>query len=552
MKSCIIPFVLLMALTCHVSCRQPAAENFNVSYGVIPEPSYERLEDGSFTFTDKSVIYYGDSLENVASLLAELVKESCGYELQTRPVGLFAKMFSSDAIFIEADRIGSSPEKSIPSDVSEEGYSVVTRPGRIVIKGNTARGCIHGTYFLRKVWDDEMAVPCGVVNDSPRFRYRGVMLDVGRHMFSIDEIKRYVDVLALHNINVFHWHLTEDQGWRIEIRSRPLLTETGSVRKGTMVGKDYDSCDGVPYGGYYTQEQAEEIVRYAALRGITVIPEIDIPGHTLAALSSYPELGCKGGGYEVWTRWGVSEDVLCPGKESTFDFLDEVFGELSDVFPSEYIHIGGDECPKVRWKDCPDCQKKIDELGLEGDSLHTAEEKLQAYVVRHVAGFLKSLGRKAIGWDETLEGNPGKDLTIMCWRDPSIGAGAAEAGHDVIMTPIEKLYFSRYQSPDIENEPLGPGGLVTVESVYGYDFMDDIPEGSEARSHVLGGQASIWTEYIGSYDHLMYMTLPRLASLSEMLWSSGGHDDYSEFMERLRRMIEVYDEEGCNYAKHCF
>lgn len=540
------PALLALLLTAAASCARPQQGDWRT----IPAPEHSSLSEGHFQLRENTKIYYGDSLRDAARLLAGMVRESAGFEPETAPVNVFRRVFSRGAVILEAEKAGSDPAACIPADTQEERYTVTVGRRRVVVRGNTARGCVRGAYFLRKAWDEKMRIRCGRVEDGPRFRYRGVMLDVGRHFFRFEDILQYIDILALHNMNVFHWHLTEDQGWRIAMDCRPLLAQKASQRRGTMIGKDFSSCDGIPHGGFYTKEQAMEVVRYAAERGITVIPEIDIPGHTLAALAAYPQLGCRGEGYEVWTRWGVSEDVLCPGKEETFRFLEDVFGELTEIFPSEYIHIGGDECPKTRWKECPDCRRKIRELGLESDSLHTEWQKLQAYVTGRMAGFLASKGRKTIGWDEVLEGGGAPGMTVMCWRDQAWGKKAAAAGHDVIMTPIEQLYFSRYQSADRDSEPLGPGGLVTVESVYGYDITGGFGADTALTDRILGAQACIWTEYISGYGHLLYMTLPRLAALSEVLWSPQGAAGYGDFLERLDRMAGIYESRGYRYARH--
>ena len=382
----------------------------------------------------------------------------------------------------------------------------------------------------------------------PRFQYRGMHLDVARHMFPLDFIKRYIDLLALHNINVFHWHISDDQGWRIEIKSRPELTEKGAYRSGTVIKKEWGTSDSIPYGGYYTQQEAREIVEYAAERYITVIPEIDMPGHMLAALTAYPELGCTGGPYEVWTRWGVADDVLCVGKDETFDFLEDVFTEIMDIFPSKYIHIGGDECPKVRWESCPVCQARIKELGLKDDAEHTAEEKLQSYAVERIERFINSKGRSIIGWDEILEGGLAPNATVMSWTGTEGGRLAAHMGHDVIMVPASYFYLNFHQSDDVEHEPFGIGGYVPIEKTYSFDPIPDDLKGTEKAKHIIGVQANLWTEYIKTTEHAEYMLLPRLAAVSEVQWSAPENRDFDDFSVRLRNLVPLYDLYGCNYA----
>ena len=388
------------------------------------------------------------------------------------------------------------------------------------------------------------------IADAPRFAYRGMHLDVARHFFSVDEVKRYIDVMAIHKLNTLHWHLTDDQGWRIEIKRYPELTAVGSIRKATVVRKEWGTYDDTPYGGFYTQDEIRDVVEYAADRGVTVIPEIDLPGHMLAALTAYPELGCTGGPYEVWGRWGVADDVLCPGREKTFEFLEGVLTEVMELFPSEYIHIGGDECPKVRWEKCPRCQAKIRQLGLKDDGEHTAEHYLQSYVTDRIGKFLAQHGRRIIGWDEILEGRAPSDAVVMSWRGSEGGIAAAKLGHDVIMTPNSHFYFDYYQSLDTDAEPFGIGGYIPMEQVYSYDpaFPELTPE---QQKHILGVQANLWTEYVLSDEHLEYMLLPRLAALSEVQWCQPETKDWNRFIGSFR-MDEIYSQMGYEFAKHIF
>ena len=356
--------------------------------------------------------------------------------------------------------------------------------------------------------------------------------------------------MAIHKLNTLHWHLTDDQGWRIEIKRYPELTAVGSIRKATVVRKEWGTYDDTPYGGFYTQDEIRDVVEYAADRGVTVIPEIDLPGHMLAALTAYPELGCTGGPYEVWGRWGVADDVLCPGREKTFEFLEGVLTEVMELFPSEYIHIGGDECPKVRWEKCPRCQAKIRQLGLKDDGEHTAEHYLQSYVTDRIGKFLAQHGRRIIGWDEILEGRAPSDAVVMSWRGSEGGIAAAKLGHDVIMTPNSHFYFDYYQSLDTDAEPFGIGGYIPMEQVYSYDpaFPELTPE---QQKHILGVQANLWTEYVLSDEHLEYMLLPRLAALSEVQWCQPETKDWNRFIGSFR-MDEIYSQMGYEFAKHIF
>ena len=396
-----------------------------------------------------------------------------------------------------------------------------------------------------------MELPAVEIKDQPRFGYRGMRLDVGRHFFSMDEIKTYIDMMALHNINRFHWHLSEDQGWRIEIKKYPKLTEIGSMRKETVIGHNSGKYDGKPYGGFYTQEQAKEIVAYAAERYITVIPEIDLPGHMQAALAAYPELGCTGGPYEVWTQWGVSDNVLCAGNDQTIQFIKDVLAEIVEIFPSEYIHVGGDECPKVKWSTCPKCQARIKALGLKSDNKHTKEERLQSYVIHEAEEFLNSKGRKMIGWDETLEGGLAPNATVMSWRGEAGGIEAAKQHHDVVMTPNTYLYFDYYQSKDTETEPMAIGGYLPIERVYSYEPMPKSLS-PEEQKYIVGVQANLWTEYIPDFKQVQYMVLPRMAALSESQWCAPEKKNYEAFLQRVSRLVNIYAKNGWNYATHIF
>jgi hexosaminidase len=385
--------------------------------------------------------------------------------------------------------------------------------------------------------------------DYPRFGYRGMMLDASRHFAPVDFVKKFIDILALHNINTFHWHLTDDQGWRIEIKKYPKLTEIGSQRAETIIGKSKEDYDGKAHGGFYTQNEIKEIVAYAQKRFITVIPEIDLPGHMMAALASYPEIGCAGKDYEVRKNWGVSEDVLCVGNEKTFEFLEGVFEEIVPLFLANYFHIGGDECPKTSWKNCPKCQAKITELGLIKDSKHSAEEKLQSYCISRIEKFLNSKGKKIIGWDEILEGGIAPNATIMSWRSFQGGIEAAQQGHDAIMTPSSHCYFDHYQGNDPNLEPLAIGGFTSIEKVYSFEPIPEVLNSAQ-RKYIIGAQANLWREYISSSDQVEYMILPRLAALSEVLWTAPEKKNYANFLTRLTDLLPIYDKLKYNYAKN--
>ncbi len=440
------------------------------------------------------------------------------------------------------------------SNENKEAYSIKVNDRLVTIDGASAAGNFYGIQTLRKSISPEnsgnVTLPAVSINDAPRFEYRGAHFDTSRHYFSLDDIKSFIDMIALHNINRFHWHITDDQGWRLEIKKYPRLTEVGSYRSGTCIGHDFETSDSIPHSGFYTQDEAREIVKYAADRHITVIPEIDLPGHMVAALAAYPEFGCTGGPYEVWQRWGVSDDVLCAGNDATLKFIDDVLDEVVEVFPSEYIHIGGDECPKDRWAECDKCQARIKELGLVSDSHSSAEQKLQNYVMERAATSLAKHGRKIIGWDEMVEGGLFPGSTVMSWRGVEGAREAAKQGHDAIMTPTNFCYFDYAQSQDLASEPLGIGGYLPVSTVYKLEPTDMLTP--EQAKHILGAQANLWTEYIASLDHVQYMELPRLAALSEVQWMQPENKNYEDFTHRVTRLIDQYRSLGYNYAKHIF
>lgn len=537
-----IAFFAVSAAMALASCNSPEPREAN--YRVIPLP--QEITEGAgapFRLSESTVICYpqgNEKLRTNAELLAGYIGTLTGFTPE-----ITSEIPEKDAIVLSDTLAGDN----------EEAYRLTVTDRMINIDGASPAGNFYGIQTLRKAApagsEGDILYPAGVVNDQPRFAYRGAHFDTARHYFPVDSVKAFIDMIALHNINKFHWHITDDQGWRLEIKKYPLLTEIGSKRKGTCVGHDFDKSDSIPYGGFYTQQEARDIVKYAADRHITVIPEIDLPGHMLGALSAYPELGCTGGPYEVWQRWGVADDVLCAGNDSTLQFIDDVLAEVCDIFPSEYIHIGGDECPKVRWEKCPKCQARIRELGLRSDSKGSAEQKLQSYVMEHASNTLASLGRKMIGWDEILEGGLFPGASVMSWRGEEAATEAARLGHDAILTPTNYCYFDYSQSQDLESEPLGIGGFLPLEKVYGLEPVSPTLTPEEAK-HILGAQANLWTEYIGSLHHAQYMELPRLAAMAEVQWTMPDKKNYEDFTKRLPALIAHYDRLGYNYARHIF
>ena len=520
------------------------APTAQANYEVIPMPQSITLSnsDNQFMLHSGTLISYTSGNEDMArnaQFLQTYLTDQLGYTLRIEP-GI-----ASEGIVLKLNEGQAS-----------EGYTITVDADRVLVEATSPAGIFYGIQTIRKAVPVEMGAvvgfPAGVITDAPRFAYRGAHLDVCRHFFSVDSVKTYIDMLVLHNMNKFHWHLTEDQGWRMEIKQFPKLTEIGSVRNGTMIRKDWNSNDSIQYGGFYTQDECREIVKYAADRYITVIPEIDMPGHMVAAVTAYPELGCTGGPYEVRTIWGVSEELLCAGNEKVYDFVDKVLDEVMDVFPSKDIHIGGDECPKTEWEKCPKCQSKIKALGLKKDDRFTAEQKLQAYFTKHVDEYLTKHGRNAIGWDEILEGGVSENATVMSWRGESGGIEAARLKHRVIMTPNTYCYFDYYQSKDRDNEPFAIGGFLPIKHVYDYE---PLPANltPEEQSYIWGVQCNVWTEYIPTFSHVQYMMLPRGAALSEVQWSLPEAKDYEKFRnERLPRLIKIYELYGYNYSRRIY
>lgn len=516
------------------------------SYSVIPAPQMVNTAgQDSFHLKENTTIVYpkGDELlKRNAEFLSEYIGQT-GKALAIRTYTKERK--ANNTIILALD----------PTVKNKEGYILTTTSKGIRISGQTANGVFYGIQTLRKAipataQKGEISLPAGEIKDEPRFSYRGMHLDVCRHFYPVEFVKRYIDLLALHNMNTFHWHLTEDQGWRIEIKKYPKLTEIGSIRNKTVIGKaGSGKYDNTPYGGFYTQEQAKEIVKYAQERFITIIPEIDLPGHMLAALAAYPELGCTGGPYEVCPDWGIFDDVLCIGNDKTLPFLEDVLAEIIEIFPSKYIHIGGDEAPRTRWKECTKCQARIKNEGLKADKDHTAEDRLQTFCMTRIEKFLNGKGRQIIGWEEILKGDVAPNATVMSWRGIQSGIKAAQMGHDVIMVPKDHCYFDYYQAKDTKQEPLAIGGFVPVENVYN---LNPVPAEltPEQQKHILGAQANLWSEYIPTTQQVEYMVLPRMAALSEALWTQPQSKDYESFLQRLPWLVKLYQRDGVNYAKH--
>ena len=537
---------LLSALLMLVACVSAMGQKVErASYDVVPLPDkmFMTRRLPFMLSQETKIAYKGDeNMMRNANFLSQYIKELTGMKLEV----VKAEKKQRNTILLKLSK-----------DVKEEeGYGITIHDAGVTIEGKTAAGVFYGIQTLRKsmpiVKDAKVIeLPAVQITDAPRFGYRGMMLDVSRHFFSVEFVKQYIDLIALHNMNVLHWHLTDDQGWRVEIKKYPRLTEIGSQRSETVIGRNSQVYDGTPYGGYYTQEQMREIVEYARQRYIEVIPEIDMPGHMLAVLAAYPNLGCTGGPYEVGTSWGVFDDILCAGKEETFQFVQDVLDEVMDIFPSKYIHIGGDEAPRTQWKKCELCQKRIKEEGIKGDDKMSAEAKLQGYFAKRVEKYLSSKGRKLIGWDELLDSDVEKSAAIMSWRGMEGGLKASSLGHDVVMTPTDHVYFDHYQVEETWNEPLNICCTLTMEQVYKFEPAPDTLS-DEAKKHILGAQANLWTEYITCENLAEYMVLPRMGALAESQWMQPDKKNYQNFVERAAHLCEIYDLYGITYAKHIF
>lgn len=529
--------------TCFYACSEK--RTLNSDYEIIPKPLDVNCKgDASFLLKDGVAVIYPENnqkMQDNAEFLVDYVEKQTGVKLTSH-----AGMPVDGAICLTLDL----------NDDNAEAYKLIVNDKRVCISGASEAGVFYGIQTLRKslpvAQDINVNLSAVEIYDKPRFAYRGAMLDVARHFYTVDEVKTFIDMLALHNINRFHWHLTDDQGWRIEIKKYPKLMSVASERKETVVGRWYSGIyDGKTYGGYYTQDELRDVIDYAAKRHITIIPEVDLPGHMQAALTAYPELGCTGGPYEVRTIWGVSQDVLCVGNDFTLQFVKDVLSEVADIFPSEYIHIGGDECPKVRWEKCPKCQERIKSLGLKSDAKHTKEQRLQSYMIQEAAKYLKEKGKRIIGWTEILEGGLVPDATLMSWIGESGGIEAAHQHHDVIMTPNTYLYFDYYQSKKVEDEPLAIGGYLPIEKTYNYEPMPKELT-KEEQQYIKGVQANLWTEYIPVFSQVQYMVLPRLGAAAEVQWTDPSKKDYKDFLRRVPHLVAVYDCYGWNYATHVY
>lgn len=527
-KITLLPFILLFIIT------STMAQNNKPKFDITPTPLNIVSLDGAFTLSPKTCMFSNDKeVQKVINYFGTKIKRSTGYDI------VMAPKTNQDIITL----------KIVPNlTVNNEGYKLKVTNKHVQIEAKTTQGLFYGMQTLMQllppeiesptiIKNKEWTIPAVEITDEPRFKYRGQHLDVCRHFADIDFIKKQLDVLAMFKINRFHWHLTEDQGWRIEIKKYPKLTEIASKRT---------EGEGNTYGPFfYTQEQVKEVVAYAKERFIEVIPEIELPGHAVAALTAYPEYSCTGGPFEVRNVWGISHDILCAGNDATFSFLEDIINEVAPLFESEYFHIGGDEAPKTEWKKCPKCQARIKELGLTGNDEHTAEEQLQSYFIKRIEKTVLENGKKMIGWDEILEGGLAPSATVMSWRGEKGGIAAANMGHDVIMTPGQWLYLDHYQG-DPKISPTSIGGYLPLSKTYSYD---PVPESLSAdkQKHIIGVQANVWTEYMYTTEIMEWRAYPRVIALSEVAWSAKKNKSYKDFERRIDNQRIRLDMHDINY-----
>ena len=510
---------------------------------IVPKPIQITPADGAFELRPSTRILVSEDTRDIGKFLQKLVQGATGYALAVTetPEG----RQEPDTILLTTVNAESS--------MGDEGYELTVTPGTVVARAPHPAGIFYGVQTFRQLLPAEIesrtrvagipwAASAVTIKDQPRFPWRGMMLDVGRHMFPLAFIKRYIDLMALHKMNVFHWHLTDDQGWRIEIKKYPELTETGAWRAASPLPGEMEEPDGKRYGGYYTQKQIKEIVAYAASRFIKVVPEIEMPGHAVAALASYPELGCTGGPYAVRTKWGIEKDIFCAGNDQVFAFLEDVLSEVLELFPGEFIHIGGDECPKESWKSCPKCQATIKSHGLKD------EESLQSYFIQRIEKYLNAKGRRMIGWDEILEGGLAPNATVMSWRGMEGGLAAVQQDHDVIMSPTSHCYFDYPQSKGPDKKLPNWMGYLPLEEVYDFEPVPASLSPAEV-AHVLGAQGNLWTEFVPTPRRAEFMVYPRASALAEVAWSAAGSRDFQDFSIRLGKLLPRLEKLDVNFWK---
>ena len=533
-------FLLLLIALGLFSCKgkydqYKSIKNDPEDYAIVPKPAHLKMQEGRFLIDAGTRIVAADTLGKEAGFLAKYIREEGGMD---------TKVITDEAEHAIKLQL-------VDSITNPEGYTLDIDNDSVLLEASTPQGIFYGIQTLRQLLPatidsaeaGNITLPAVKIVDAPSYAYRGMHLDVARHMFPVDFIKEYIDLIALHKMNTFHWHLTDDQGWRIEIKKYPKLTEIGGFRDETVVTRDPYTGDGKPYGGFYTQDEIRDIVAYAKDRHITIIPEIEMPGHATAALAAYPDLGNGTGPYKTVTTWGVFPTIFAP-KEETFTFLEDVLTEVMDLFPSTYIHIGGDEAPKTEWEKSAQAQEVMKREGLAN------EHELQSYFIQRMEKFLNAHGRQIMGWDEILEGGLAPNATVMSWRGTDGGVEAAKQNHDVVMTPNRYVYLDYYQA-DPKTEKYGVGPVVTVEKIHGYNPTPAELTPEQAK-HILGVQANVWTERMPTQDIVEYMVLPRMSALAEVGWTPRDKKEYVDFTQRMKRLQKIFDAMGLNYAKHIF
>ncbi|TDN38713.1 beta-N-acetylhexosaminidase [Hymenobacter sp. UV11] len=531
-----LPPCLLSMLAAGLLASQPVlAQQPAPVLGLVPLPREVKTSAGAYALPQKISIYaVGKDALNVAGLLKE----------QLLPLG--------HTVTLTTNRQAAQIKLLTAPTPHPEGYQLVVDAAGVRITAAGGAGLFYGAQTLLQLLPPQpratAAVPYVRISDEPAFGWRGAHLDVSRHFFSVAFIKKYIDFLAAYKLNTFHWHLTDDQGWRLEIKKYPKLTQVSAFRQQTLIGAQQlfktpaeFKYDATPYGGFYTQAQVREVVAYAQRRYVTIVPEIEMPGHSVAILAAYPELACRPGPYQVWQMWGVNEDIVCPS-EATFQFFENVLAEVTQLFPGRYVHIGGDEAPKTRWKESALVQDIMKKESF------TDVEQVQGWFNRRIEKYLQSKGKKLIGWDEVLEGGISPSATIMSWRGEKGGIEAAQKGHDVVMTPTTYVYFDYGQNPQVHSpyEPLYIGGYLPLEKVYGYHPLPAELTPAQ-QQHILGVQGNLWTEYVTTPAKAEYMLLPRMLALAEVAWTPAARRAYPDFLPRLGQQYARLDQKNINY-----
>jgi hexosaminidase len=538
MKKFILIVVVVQLITNASAQNQSAVTNS--LFSIIPKPLSVTKGPGQFLVNSNTRILVDENntdLKAIGQMLSDHIRQLSG-----KQVNVSTGSTKTNSIVLTT--------KGAIDSLGDEGYSLNVSQQNIIIKAKAASGVFYGCQTLYQLLPAEVAVnsqlsfPGVQIKDKPRLEWRGLMLDVGRYFYSVNFLKKYIDLMAMHKLNTFHWHLTEDHGWRIEIKKYPRLTEIGAQRQGTQFSRFPGHINNTPHWGYYTQDQIREVVAYAKSKFVTVVPEIEMPGHTLAALAAYPELSCSGGPFTVPVPWAIQKDIYCAGNDQTFEFLQDVLSEVADLFPGSVIHIGGDEAPKDRWKTCAKCQARIKKEGLKD------EHELQSYFIRRIENFLLTKNKKIIGWDEILEGGLAPKAMVMSWRGTKGGIEAAKQKHDVVMTPAAYLYLDYYQG-DPYLEPPAIGGLLPLRKVYSYEPVPEELTAEEGK-YVKGVQGNVWCEFIHSPAKVEYMTFPRAAALAEISWTAPALKNWDDFILRMETLYKRYDLAGINYSKSAY